>query len=433
MSKYSLPFMPNNLANFRSSMVHMPAASVGGTGGTVGIGTSDTWSCFVAGTQVTMADGSKKNIEDVQIGEQLLGQDGSINTVLKYDHPMLNGRALIAFNEGKPFMTPEHPLWTRKGWKSFSATATQIQKPEIAHLMVNGDFEIGDEILMDDGSWFTIESIDVHLGEPEQQVYNFYLDGNNTYFADGYLAHNRGGDYYYDTVTTYKSVVTGSKTVTESKQVPYEVEQDLEDYKIPLCRPRFIFFKFENLRPNTAHWIFFDGREVTKWVNTSYSVDTYASLAANSILKNPGEKFVDATAFPSTDGLGGPTAASGPLYTDATGKLEGVYYLQSNTTLNFNTGTRMLSAMDISVYNKEKAFSYADIPYEAEGILDRYTKQTKYKTVTTTKTVPTYGTVAETTKVRVEGPRPAPYGGPNNRPPAGSPDFHNWMMIYGGP
>ena len=40
----------------------------------------------------------------------------------------------------------------------------------------------------------TIESIEVHSGEPEQQVYNFYLDGNNTYFADGLLAHNRGGD-----------------------------------------------------------------------------------------------------------------------------------------------------------------------------------------------------------------------------------------------
>jgi hypothetical protein len=150
-------------------------------------------SCFVAGTQVTMADGSKKNIEDILIGEQLLGQDGVINTVIEYDHPMLNGRDLIAFNGGKPFMTPEHPLWTKDGWKSWSAEMTQWQKPEIAHLMVNGDFQVGDEILMDDGTWFLIESIDVHKGEPEQQVFNFWLDGNNTYFADGFLAHNRGG------------------------------------------------------------------------------------------------------------------------------------------------------------------------------------------------------------------------------------------------
>jgi hypothetical protein len=150
------------------------------------------FSCFVAGTLVTMADGSKKKIEDVELGEELLGQDGIINTVLEFDHPPLDGRDLIAFNGGKPLMTPEHPLWTKEGWKSYSAETTQWQKPEIAHLMINGDFVVGDEILMDDDTWFTIESIDVHPEEPEQQVYNFYLDGNNTYYADGFLAHNRG-------------------------------------------------------------------------------------------------------------------------------------------------------------------------------------------------------------------------------------------------
>ena len=152
------------------------------------------FSCFVAGTQVTMADGSKKNIEDVLIGEKLLGQDGVINTVLEYDHPMLNGRDLIALNGGKPFMTPEHPLMTKEGWKSWSAEMTQWQKPDIAHLMVNGDLKVGDEILMDNGHWMMIESIEVHSGEPEQQVYNFVLDGNNTYYADGLLAHNRAGN-----------------------------------------------------------------------------------------------------------------------------------------------------------------------------------------------------------------------------------------------
>jgi hypothetical protein len=36
-----------------------------------------------------------------------------------------------------------------------------------------------------------IETIAAHDSDPAQQVYNLKLDGNHTYFADGYLAHNR--------------------------------------------------------------------------------------------------------------------------------------------------------------------------------------------------------------------------------------------------
>ena len=172
-----------------------------------------------------MADGSKKNIEDVLIGEKLMGQNGVINTVLEYDHPMLNGRDLIALNGGKPFMTPEHPLMTKEGWKSWSAEMTQWQKPDIAHLMVNGDLEVGDEILMDNGHWMMIESIEVHSGEPEQQVYNFYLDGNNTYFADGLLAHNRGGqDPSCFVAGTQVIMADGSRKNIEDVQIGEQVQ-----------------------------------------------------------------------------------------------------------------------------------------------------------------------------------------------------------------
>jgi hypothetical protein len=57
--------------------------------------------------------------------------------------------------------------------------------------MVNGSLKIGDEILMEDGTWVRIESLEVHPNEPEQVVYNFYLNGDNTYYANGMLAHNR--------------------------------------------------------------------------------------------------------------------------------------------------------------------------------------------------------------------------------------------------
>ena len=149
--------------------------------------------CFVAGTQVRMADGSNKNIEDVEIGEEVLGQDNSVNKVLDFDHNPLEGKALIGINGAGAFMTKDHPLMTREGWKAYDSELVKQNKAELAHLMTNGNLQIGDEILTVDGSWMEVTSLEVFLDEPEQTVYNFVLDGNNTYFADGLLAHNRGG------------------------------------------------------------------------------------------------------------------------------------------------------------------------------------------------------------------------------------------------
>ena len=88
-------------------------------------------------------------------------------------------------------MTPEHPLFTKNGWRSYSAETFEYQFPDMLFLGVK-DLRIGDEIYTDYGSWITVNSLEVFRDEPEQTVYNFILDGNNTYFADGLLAHNRG-------------------------------------------------------------------------------------------------------------------------------------------------------------------------------------------------------------------------------------------------
>lgn len=147
-------------------------------------------SCFVAGTIVRLQDGTEKKIEDVQIGDDLIGQDESINKVLEFDHPALGGRDLIGINGSGPWCTPEHPVYTKVGWKAPDMSHTLEAYPHLAEIMV-GDLEVGDEIQMEDGSYKLVESIEVHENEPEQQVYNFILDGNNTYFADGMLVHNR--------------------------------------------------------------------------------------------------------------------------------------------------------------------------------------------------------------------------------------------------
>jgi hypothetical protein len=150
----------------------------------------DNNSCFVAGTIVTLANGIEKKIEDVEIGDKLAGQDGAINTVLEFDHPMLDGRDLWGFNESGPFMTPEHPVYTKEGWKAPLMSDTLVAYPHLESIMV-GDLKVGDEILQLDGTWLKLESLECHIGLPDQRVYNFILDGNNTYYANGLLVHNR--------------------------------------------------------------------------------------------------------------------------------------------------------------------------------------------------------------------------------------------------
>lgn len=185
---------------------------------------------------------------------------------------------------------------------------------------------------------------------------------------------------YYKTVTKW---VNQTKTRTVTKDLGYDL--------IPICRPNFIFFEFVGLRPNTPHWLFFDGVDVTKWVNTSYSISDYNTADRNSKLRNPGDAFIKSTAFPNS--LGGPTAASGPLTSDAVGTIEGVFYLQSNSSISFPTGKRTLMAIDISVPDKKRSLSYATATYSAIGEYDIYTQYqetyTERKKVTERVYVPT--------------------------------------------
>ena len=152
----------------------------------------------------------------------------------------------------------------------------------------------------------------------------------------------------------------------------YNVEQSTEDFigfdDINVCRPKLIYFKVTGLRPNTRHFAFFDNTNVSNYINTSIStINEFKSLARNDIRRNPGEKYINETGFPVE--LGGPT---GSIYSDSEGKIEGIFYLQSNTTVNFPAGTRTLSFIDISTLNPSVALSYANGIYSANGGVENY-------------------------------------------------------------
>lgn len=147
--------------------------------------------CFVEGTQITMADGSIKLIENVNIGDMLIGKDGQHNTVLEYLRPMLGNRTLIAFNGGVPFITDDHPVLMKDGsWKSVDPDATLSRYVKLTDRNI-GQLIVGDIIATPDGMGFEVTSIEHHQDREDLQLYNFSLDGNHTYVANNLVVHNK--------------------------------------------------------------------------------------------------------------------------------------------------------------------------------------------------------------------------------------------------
>lgn len=164
--------------------------------------------CFAAGTQIEMSDGSQKNIEDVVVGDEVLGWDGEdigVGTVSAIDHrhtvdshadackslgdePSLYTLIGVENDWGIEF-TPEHPFLTKEGWKSLVPEPSQEpyatqQEPKVLNI---GDFvNCGGP-----NDWEEIKEIKVVRSNPEEKVYNITVDGLHSYIANGLVVHNK--------------------------------------------------------------------------------------------------------------------------------------------------------------------------------------------------------------------------------------------------
>lgn len=162
-----------------------PIDGGGGGGGGGGVCPSYYPTCFIADTLVTMADGSKKDIQDVKIGDVLKGEKSN-NRVLGLHQPKLNEKKLYSFNGGRYFVTAEHPFRTTKGWKSIDPKLTASENIGITVT----ELKVGDTLITDDGN-ILLKTINSKNEKENTDLYNFVLGGDHTYYADGYLVHNK--------------------------------------------------------------------------------------------------------------------------------------------------------------------------------------------------------------------------------------------------
>ncbi|MBR9692184.1 hypothetical protein GOV06_05365 [Candidatus Woesearchaeota archaeon] len=185
-------------------------------------------SCFPAGTKILMEGNTEKNIEDVEVGDIVIGFDGNKNIpvkVLELESPIRDHLYTLTFEDESTLqLTEEHPLYTRNGWKSISPEATA---KENAQLDV-GEIKIGDEVLNSEGKF--IEIIDMSYEEKSVQTYNLKsVSEYNNFFANGFLAHNKGGSsgsntYYIDLTKEGESVILArnDRAVFDFKDEQYE-------------------------------------------------------------------------------------------------------------------------------------------------------------------------------------------------------------------
>jgi hypothetical protein len=176
--------------------------------------------CFLEGAPVSMADGTTKPIETVQVGDKILGAFGETNTVTALHRPKLGAGSVVTIN-GEHSTTTHHPhigvdhkfycvkpdilsdltygrnhtITIANGIK-IKKTMPGVSKDRLATL------QVGTELQTITGSR-TVNSIVYKPISPFTEVYHLVVDGSHTYNVEGYAVTGwaTDTDFDYDTWT----------------------------------------------------------------------------------------------------------------------------------------------------------------------------------------------------------------------------------------
>jgi len=157
--------------------------------------------CFLPGTMIQMADGNEKDIEDINVGDDVLSviipnlpdEDLGYSTWKPFESrdDMSNLEVSSAkvehifydymdgyynINDGLIKVTGEHDFWAYTGEKWEWCIPRQLSD--------------GDKLLDYEGNLIEIDSVEYIYGEVE--VVNFDVEPLDIYFAGGVLVHNKG-------------------------------------------------------------------------------------------------------------------------------------------------------------------------------------------------------------------------------------------------
>ena len=144
--------------------------------------------CFDPEAKVTMADGTKKKIKDVCVGDQVMGMNGKPNRVLGIEKPILGDRQMYKFNDHWAFVSDEHKLLTTEGWQVFNPNSYAVEKSSTETL---GKITVGTEMITTSGTEL-ITTVESEARPYDYTIYNLIVEGDHTFIVEDVIAYSRG-------------------------------------------------------------------------------------------------------------------------------------------------------------------------------------------------------------------------------------------------
>ena len=173
--------------------------------------------CFFHDALVTMADGSTKAIEDVRIGDIVLGAFGEHNQVLALHRPLLGDNTMTNINN-EHHTSSHHPhISTDKKFYAVKPAVVMSDTYGKSHEVLDENMvpyqrfleglksgrvqqlNIGLHLKTIYGTR-EVTFLDTYEMAPETQLYNLVLSGSHTYYVDGYAVTGwpNENDFDYD-------------------------------------------------------------------------------------------------------------------------------------------------------------------------------------------------------------------------------------------
>jgi hypothetical protein len=159
--------------------------------------------CFLKGALVSLVDGSTKAIEDIRVGDIVLGAFGEHNQVLALHRPLLGNNTMTNINN-EHHTSSHHPhISSDKKFYAMKPSVVMSDTYGKSHEVLDEDMvpyqrflaglnpgrveQMGLGVLLKtvDGSR-EVTFLDTYEMAPETQLYNLVIGGSHTYYVDGY-------------------------------------------------------------------------------------------------------------------------------------------------------------------------------------------------------------------------------------------------------
>lgn len=133
--------------------------------------------CFPSGTQILMANGSSKEIQDIRAEESVVTAEANIGRVVQTMTRFVSEPLYEIFVNDHGYLraTSEHPVLTKRGYVPINE-------------VVVGDDVTAPSAKNDNQSWKTVLNIGQH--DYSGTVFNLSVEGDNSYVANGIGVHN---------------------------------------------------------------------------------------------------------------------------------------------------------------------------------------------------------------------------------------------------